>query len=73
MPTQSLPDSNSLVDLDDLVGGVNLLAEWGVENLELNGSLDVEWGRWKIETLWNLRNRLPLNLNLLLGLKRVPL
>lgn len=48
---QSLLDTNNLVDLDDLVDGMNLSVEWGLENLQLDGSFDAGWGCWKIETL----------------------
>jgi hypothetical protein len=50
---QSLLDTYNLVDLDDLVDGMNLSIEWGDKNLNLEGSTDVEWGKWKWDTLQN--------------------
>ncbi|KAI9761252.1 MAG: hypothetical protein M4579_001172 [Chaenotheca gracillima] len=48
---QSLLDTYNLVDLDDLVDGMNLTLEWGEENLDLEGTMDAEWGRWKAYAL----------------------
>lgn len=48
---QSLLDSGNLVDLDDLIDGMNLTREWGEGNLDLEGTVDVEWIERKIETL----------------------
>jgi hypothetical protein len=48
---QSLLDGKNLVDLEDLVDGMNLSMEWGEQNLQLDGNTDVEWARWRIETL----------------------
>ncbi|KAE9373017.1 hypothetical protein N431DRAFT_337881 [Stipitochalara longipes BDJ] len=50
---QSLLDTNNLLDLDDLIDGMNLSVEWGLENLDLDGTFDMEWGRWKIDVLRN--------------------
>jgi hypothetical protein len=48
---QSLLDTRNLVDLDDLVDGMNLTLEWGEANLDLEGTIDAEWGRWKADAL----------------------
>jgi hypothetical protein len=48
---QSLLDTNNLVDLDDLIDGMNLSVDWGIDNLQLDGNIDMEWGRWKIDKL----------------------
>ena len=48
---QSLLDTGNLVDLDDLVDGMNLTMERGEANLELEGTMDAEWGRWRADTL----------------------
>lgn len=41
-------DTDNIVDLEDLVDGMNLSLEWGLENLQLDGFMDVEWAHWKI-------------------------
>lgn len=40
---QSLVDVAEVVDLTDLVDGMNLTEAWGTENLELDGNVDEEW------------------------------
>nr|POF17012.1 hypothetical protein CFP56_57828 [Quercus suber] len=40
---QSLLETMNLVDLDDLVDGMNLSYAWGVENLDLEGVTDTAW------------------------------
>lgn len=50
---QSLLDTWNLVDLDDLVDGMNLTSERGEANLDLEGTIDAEWGRWKASALHN--------------------
>jgi hypothetical protein len=50
---QSLIDTGGFVDLDDLVDGMNLTLEWGEANLDLEGTIDAEWGRWKADALHN--------------------
>ncbi|EEP78149.1 predicted protein [Uncinocarpus reesii 1704] len=49
--TQSLLDTLNLVDLDDLVDGMNLTYEWGDENLDLDRGPDANWGRWRADFL----------------------
>jgi hypothetical protein len=44
---QSFLDTNDRVSLCDLVDGSNVSEEWGVENLELEGLVDLEWAAWK--------------------------
>lgn len=48
---QSLLDTMNFVDLEDLIDGMNLTCEWGLENLNLDGTLDGDWGRWKADLL----------------------
>ncbi|KAI9844972.1 MAG: hypothetical protein M1837_005116 [Sclerophora amabilis] len=48
---QSLLDTWNIVDLDDLVDGMNLSLKWGEENLDLEGTIDAEWGRWRADAL----------------------
>lgn len=48
---QSLLDTWNLVDLDDLVDGMNLTLEWGEANLHLDGTVDGDWARWKTDAL----------------------
>jgi hypothetical protein len=48
---QSLLDTWNLVDLDDLVDGMNLTLEWGEANLELDGTVDGDWARWQTDAL----------------------
>jgi hypothetical protein len=48
---QSLPDTGNYLDLKDLVDGMNLTLEWGEEKLDLEGTIDADWGRWRAETL----------------------
>lgn len=40
---QSLLETMNNVDLHDLVDGMNLTLEWGMEHLDLNGLTDTEW------------------------------
>lgn len=46
---QSLLDTRNFVDLEDLIDGMNLTLEWGKENLNLEGTIDTDWGRWKAD------------------------
>lgn len=48
---QSLLDTGNWVDLEELVDAMNLKAEWGATNLNLNGGPDPEWTRWKARLL----------------------
>lgn len=43
---QSLIDTYNMVDLVDLIDGMDLNFEWGQRNLNLEGSIDVVWGLW---------------------------
>lgn len=40
---QSVLDTKRLVDLEDLVDGMDLSSEWGENNLDLEGVTDTEW------------------------------
>ena len=40
----SLLDTLDSVDLEDLVDGMNLTEQWGIENLDLSGTNDVDLG-----------------------------
>ena len=42
---QSLLDTQNGTDLEELIDGMDLSQEWGEENLDLDGSIDVEWTR----------------------------
>ncbi|KAF2762184.1 hypothetical protein EJ05DRAFT_535444 [Pseudovirgaria hyperparasitica] len=44
--TQSLIDTYNVVDLVDLIDGMDLSIEWGKAHLNLEGPIDVAWGRW---------------------------
>lgn len=57
---QSLLDTCNLVDLDDLIDGMNLSGAWGEENLDLNGYTDVDWAKWKVEILKQQEKKLSL-------------
>ncbi|KAF1961479.1 hypothetical protein CC80DRAFT_437292 [Byssothecium circinans] len=48
---QSLLDTRNFVDLEDLIDGMNLTLDWGVENLDLEGTIDADWGRWRANLL----------------------
>jgi len=48
---QSLLDTNDWIDLVDLVDGMDLSLEWGIENLQLDGTNDVSWAERKNETI----------------------
>ncbi|OAL44274.1 hypothetical protein IQ07DRAFT_522236 [Pyrenochaeta sp. DS3sAY3a] len=48
---QSLLDTVNYVDLDDLIDGMNLTREWGLKNLNLDGTVDGDWGRWRADFL----------------------
>jgi hypothetical protein len=48
---QSLLDIMNFVNLDDLIDGMNLTLEWGIQNLELEGTIDADWARWKADLL----------------------
>ena len=44
---QSLLDTHDMVALCDVIDGCNVSEEWGNENLQLEGSNDLDWVRWK--------------------------
>ena len=46
---QSLLDTRNFVDLEDLIDGMNITLEWGKDNLNLEGSINTDWGRWKAD------------------------
>jgi len=48
---QSLLDTYDLVDLVDLIDGMDLSPEWGIENLQLDGTVDVAWAERKNEAI----------------------
>lgn len=48
---QSLLDTYDLIDLVDLVDGMDLSLEWGIENLQLDGTVDVAWAERKNEAI----------------------
>jgi hypothetical protein len=48
---QSLLDTYDLIDLADLVDGMDLSLEWGIENLHLDGTVDVAWAERKNEAI----------------------
>ncbi|KAH9207029.1 hypothetical protein DL95DRAFT_469066 [Leptodontidium sp. 2 PMI_412] len=58
---QSLLDTHSRVALNDLVDGMDLPEEWGEENLDLSGTVDLPWAERKnkkikesVENSWML-------------------
>lgn len=57
---QSLIDTNDRGALSDIVDGTDVTEDWGNENLDLTGTVDVAWRKWKNDTiraqkedLWN--------------------
>jgi hypothetical protein len=44
---QSFLEMNNHVSLADAIDGSNVSEEWGVENLDLEGGVDLEWAEWK--------------------------
>ncbi|KAH9874916.1 hypothetical protein J1614_004404 [Plenodomus biglobosus] len=42
---QSLLDTRNFIDLVDLIDGMNLTRKWGEENLNLEGTINADWGR----------------------------
>ncbi|KAK8040906.1 hypothetical protein PG994_013913 [Apiospora phragmitis] len=44
---QSLLETQRLVDLEDLVDGMNLSEEWGEQHLDLDRTCSVEYAQWK--------------------------
>jgi hypothetical protein len=44
---QSFLDTNDHVSLADAIDGSNVSEKWGVENLDLEGEVDLEWAEWK--------------------------
>lgn len=48
---QSLIETYNLVDLVDLIDGMNLSNEWGEAHLDLKSAYDTEWWVWKNEQL----------------------
>lgn len=51
MFAQSVLDIRQLIDLVDLVDGMDLSLEWGVQNLELHGTNDVAWAERKSDAI----------------------
>ncbi len=47
----SLLDTWIRSGLDDLVDGMNLTLEWREANLDLEGTIDAEWGLWKADAV----------------------
>ncbi|KAI1925878.1 hypothetical protein LOZ65_002689 [Ophidiomyces ophidiicola] len=47
----SLIDTRNLLDLEDLVDGMDLSEDWGRENLNLDGNKDSDWAQNYIEVL----------------------
>ncbi|KAI1925913.1 hypothetical protein LOZ65_002725 [Ophidiomyces ophidiicola] len=54
---QSLLDTNSEVTLTDLIDGMNLTEEWGLQNLNLDGTNDLFWASRKNK---KIRSSVPL-------------
>jgi hypothetical protein len=48
---QSLLDTRNFVDLEDLIDGMNLTLDWGIENLDLEGGFDADWDEWRSNLL----------------------
>lgn len=48
---QSLLDTKNGVDLEDLIDGMDILEEWGEQNLDLEGHTDTKWLEGIIDTL----------------------
>lgn len=46
---QSLIEIMEYVDLADLVDGMNLTEEWGLDNLDLEGLTDTEWAQRRFD------------------------
>ncbi|KAH8766379.1 hypothetical protein F5882DRAFT_413844 [Hyaloscypha sp. PMI_1271] len=44
---QSFLETNDHVSLADAIDGSNVSEKWGVENLDLEGEVDLEWAEWK--------------------------
>jgi len=44
---QSLLDAHNFVDLEDLIDGMNLTAQWGEDYLDLEGCIDQKWRMWR--------------------------
>jgi hypothetical protein len=36
-----------MVNLSDLVDGINCSIEWGEKNLDLEGDIDTDWAKWR--------------------------
>ena len=58
---QSLIDTHDIVALCDIVDGTNVTEDWGDTNLDLSGTIDADWIKWKNDTiraqpegLWNI-------------------
>lgn len=57
---QSLIDTHDKVALCDIVDGTDVTETWGVESLDLDGTTDVDWAKWKNEAIraqpdsWNI-------------------
>ena len=48
---QSFLGTDNGVDLNNLIDGTNLSEEWGIQNLELDGTTDEQWLEWRFEML----------------------
>ena len=48
---QSFLATDNGVDLNDLIDRMNLPEEWGIQNLELDGTTDEQWLEWRFEML----------------------
>lgn len=48
---QSLLDTNNMVSLTDLIDGMDLTDEWGLEFLKLDAENDIAWTRQKNEKI----------------------
>lgn len=69
--TQSLLDSNDMVSLADLVDGMDLTDDWGLQHLKLEGVNDVVWAEQKNE---KIRSSVPTSPDsCLLELSTIPL
>lgn len=57
---QSLIDTHDGVALCDVVDGTDLTEKWGLENLDLSGTNDIDWAKWKNDAIrarsdsWNV-------------------
>ncbi|KAH6717576.1 hypothetical protein BKA61DRAFT_598006 [Leptodontidium sp. MPI-SDFR-AT-0119] len=62
---QSLIDTHDRVALCDVVDGTDITEKWGLENLDLSGTNDVDWAKKKNDTIrahlgsWNVFYLIP--------------